>query len=484
MDTPRAPTRRRDVLRAGGAALALPVVGAATAQESVGGYAPVGRYDVADAKETVVSDDGETAYVALTDGYGIVDLSTPSNPEPLAIRRNLVPEGESEPLRQIYDVKLDGDRLVVAGPAQRARLSGFFVVDVSTPSQPERLDFYETDYAIHNCFFRDGYVYLTGNGAGEGHPMVVVDTDLMVEVGRWSLRDRDQEWIDVPRGRRTLHDIYVQGDRAYLAYWDAGTWVVDVSDPSDPAFVTRFGDYSLEELLGASSGLGGLEPPGNSHYVQPNDDGSVVAVGGESWDVNDDDSGGPSGIDFWDVSDTDSPERLATIDPEESQSNAYNGGTWTTSHNFDWEGDRLYTSWYSGGVKLFDVSDPENPEQLSWWRRPEETSFWTAQCAVQGDFFVATSLGTGLQNTGVAGLFTFPDEAGEQEDAPPLVPEESSVTTTDTAAGNESDPDGGENGTDGGEDSDGGGLSGFGVGAALAGVGLGALRYRRNDNDS
>jgi hypothetical protein len=283
--------------------------------------------------------------------------------------------------------------------------------------------------------------------------------------------------------RRQTHDLYVQDDRVYVALWDTGTWILDVSDPSNPEFVTRFGDHSMEELTGAGSQAAGLEPPGNSHYVQPNDDGSVVAVGKEAWDANNSGSGGPGGIHFWDVSDPSSPEEIAAIEPNEADNNAYDGGTWTTSHNFDWDGDRLYTSWYQDGVKLFDVSDPANPERLSWWRQPEETSFWTAQCAVQGDFFVATSLGTSLQNTDVAGLFTFPDEAGEQENPPSLVPEDpSTMTTTATDDGTES---GGENGTDGGDDgdSDGGALAGFGVGAALAGLGLGALRYRGDDSD-
>ena len=482
MDDPRGSTLRRDVLKASGAAFALPTVGrVATAQE--GGYAPLGSADLPGAKELVVGEDGRTAYVALTDGYATVDLSTPGAPEPMAVERGLVPEGETDALGQIYDVKQDGDRLIVAGPANGTGrgTSGFFAVDVSEPSDPAVDGFYATDFAIHNCFLRDGYAYLTAND-GRGNPMVVVDVDAGAEVARWSLLDRDEAWGDVPPGRRTLHDLYVQGDRAYLAYWDAGTWLLDVSDPTVPAFVARFGDHTLAELRESSSRSASMEPPGNAHYVQPSDDGSVVAVGGESWDVGDSGSGGPSGIDLWDLSDPSSPERLSTIEPEPAATNSYGGDTWTTSHNFDFAGDRLYTSWYNAGVKLYDVSDPAEPEELAWWLEPDETSFWTACRGVDGDFFVASSLGPSLREPNRAGVYTFPDEPGEQSARPSLT-EATSGETSATADATTAAPTGGGNESDGGDgsgDSDGGGMPGFGVGAALAGLGLGLRRLRRD----
>jgi hypothetical protein len=513
MESPHGPTvLRRSVLKATGAAglaAAVPAASAASSAMQEDGYGPVGRYDIAGAKELVTSDDGTTAYVALTDGFAVFDLSDPSSPELLVEERGLVPDGDSDPLEQIYDVKQDGDRMIVVGPANSGQVSGFFTVDVGAPADAAVEGFYATEFPIHNSYLDGRYAYLTGND-GRGNPMVVVDVESQQEVGRWSQVDYDSGYAEVPTGRRSLHDIYVQDDRAYLAHWDSGTWVLDVSDPSDPQYVTHFSDYELSELRESdsqlagsnpaswesdsrSSQLAGFEPEGNDHYVQPNGDGTVVATGGESWDINDDGSGGPSGIDLWDVSDPESPEKLATIEPEESESNAYRGGTWTTSHNFDWVGDRLYTSWYNGGVKLYDVSDPANPEELAWWRQPDETSFWTAQAAVEGEFFAATSLGTGLQNQDAAAVFTFPDEAGDQSDPPSLAEDGSGSETTTTAmddtttmddgtttADDGEDGDGGSDDGGSDDDSDGGGMPGFGIGAALAGLGLGLRRLRRD----
>ncbi|MFC7044491.1 hypothetical protein ACFQH6_02900 [Halobacteriaceae archaeon GCM10025711] len=107
--------RRRDVLRGAAGALALPFVARGAAHP--GPYRPLGSVPVDGAKEVVVGDDARTAYVATTDGFATVDLSTSSDPTVLAERRDLLGDREDGPLRQIYDVKVAGDRLVVAGPA-------------------------------------------------------------------------------------------------------------------------------------------------------------------------------------------------------------------------------------------------------------------------------------------------------------------------------------------------------------------------------
>ena len=81
----------------------------------------------------------------------------------------------------------------------------------------------------------------------------------------------------------------------------------------------------------------------------------------------------------------------------------------TTPHNMDLRGDRLYTSWYDGGVKIHDVSDPGRPELLAWWRAPRRWSFWTAQYATD-EFFVASSHTRG-HYTHDGAPFAFPNRA-------------------------------------------------------------------------
>ncbi|WP_435151459.1 LVIVD repeat-containing protein [Haladaptatus sp. DFWS20] len=445
--------RRRQFLRAaavGGGSATLLASGGVTAQEP---YQPLGDVAIENAKEAVVGDDGKTVFVAATNGFATVDISNPANPTVLAERRDLLANRDDGPMTQIWDVKQDGDRLLVAGPANPVSgevVHGFLLYDVSDPSKPKRMAFHETEYPIHNAMFVDGIAYLTGND-GEGNPLVMVDTsnDKPKEVGRWSITQYDSAWSEVDSWVRSLHDVWVQDGTAYLAMWDAGTWLVDVSNPKQPSHVAHFGGQPLDKLAsipddGEQDAVLGL--PGNDHYVRANEDGSLVVVNKEAWDTDSAGGNGPGGMELWDLSNPDNPKRLSEIYAPQSADPTYDlqlpsllpigvasahgkchdctggGGTdgqWTTSHNFDIVGDRLYTSWYQGGVKLFDISDPTKPKELAWWRKPQKTAFWTSQ-HVSDDFFVASSMGR--HDDGKGGLYTFPNRAGKQANPPKLTP--------------------------------------------------------------
>ncbi|MFC6731574.1 LVIVD repeat-containing protein [Haladaptatus sp. DYSN1] len=494
--------RRRQVLKAAAAGAALPAFGrSVSAQAADESYTPLGTLDLARAKEVVVSADGETAFLALTDGFATVDVSDPANPAVLTEKRGLLGDVDGGPLRNIYDVKVDGDTLLVAGPANptaEENINAFILYDVSDPANPSRRAVHETDFFHHNVFVEGEYAYFGDNEHAqdeENRRNELVFFDISgepEEVGRWSVVDAEEGWADVGVGVWTLHDLYVQDSIAYLVFWDAGTWMVDVSDPANPESLGSVRSPDPEELSQLTNDQLNqmiFEPPGNDHYVTVNDDATVMGVGGESWDVDtSDDSGGPSGIELFDISDMANPEPLAMLEPPEVDDASFQG-TWTTSHNFDIVGDRLYSSWYQGGVKIHDISDPANPEELAWWREPTQTSFWTAQLAVPGEFFVATSHENPAVSNGASGaaLYTFPDRAGEQENPPSLTgtptqtattaPTQTTSTQTTTAAPTTtatSTPEPTTTETTG---------PGFGVPAAVAGVGLGAWRYLHRERN-
>ena len=484
--------RRRDVLRAAGGTFALGTVGTvpSAANASQESYGPLGSISIDGATEAVVGDEGSVAYVAATTGFATVDISTPSEPEILAEQRDILADRETGPLSTIHDVKVEGDRLVVAGPANAKQdaLSGFALYDVSDPASPELLAFHETDYPLHNCFVRDGIVYLTANDT-DRNPLVMVDVsgDEPEEVGRWSILDHDEAWGEVDWFLRVLHDVWVQDGIAYLAQWDAGTWIVDVSDPANPEFVSNIRADRREALaqLDEQEAINteAIEPPGNDHYTQVSEDGTLLAIGMESWDRGStEDVGGPSGIELWDISDPGSPERRSRIEPPPTLEPTI-GGVWTTSHNFELAGDRLYSAWYQGGVKIFDVSDPANPEELIWWRDPEQAAFWTARLAIPSTgeddgFFVASSYG--VSNGIEEGLFTFPDRAGQQADPPSLTDTEEAGATANGTGTPTGTPVGaarpGETATDTATTTASDGQPGFGFAVGLAGLAGGAWK--------
>lgn len=404
-------------------------------------FEPLGRVEIPESAETVVAEDGQTAYVATQDGFTVVDLTDPASPAVIAEITGVLADRETGPLANIQDVKVDGDRLLIAGPANPQRdeqLQGIAVYDVSTPSDPQRVLFHETDYPIHNGVLDDGVAYLTGTtrtGGGDIHIVDVSDDEAapLASVQGPALSD---SWEDVTLGfLGTPHDVWVNNETLYVPRWDAGTWLIDVGDPATPELLGHIEGLSVEEYTAertrSETRTQFIEPPGNHHYVQSSPDGSLLAIGVEAWNTNaNDDTGGPGGITLWDVSSPADPTKLSTITPPDAYLTTRDG-YWTTSHNFDIRGDRLYTSWYQGGVKLYDISDPANPEQLAWWRNPDQAAFWSAASASE-EFFVG-GLVSGypqLETTG-SGLYTFPNRPGEQPN-PPSLTETPTPVPTDT----------------------------------------------------
>lgn len=418
--------RRRALLRAAGlaaglgstSALASGGLGRARAQE--GAFAPLGTLTVPGTKEGVVTPNGRYAFLAVTDGFAVVDLADPTSPELVFENRSPLEDDEKGPLRMIYDVKHDpaSDLLAVVGPANPIAgdpLQGAVTYDVSDPASPSQVAFYETPFFNHNCDVEDGTVYLCGND-GERNALVAVDGETGERLGSWSIVSVDERWQRVRSGNWVLHDVSVHDGVAYLAHWDAGTWMVDVSDPTEPSLLGKVRGRGPEVFLDMADDVArreNLEPPGNDHFSTcgPED---VVGISVESWDAGGPE-GGPGSVYLYDVSDPAEATQLAEITPPPTDDPDY-GGTWTTSHNFEFSGDHLFTSWYAGGVKIHDVSDPSRPVELAHWRDDDAAWFWTAQAATS-DFFVATSLGRRQSDTsGVsrrAGVYTFPVVAVE-----------------------------------------------------------------------
>jgi hypothetical protein len=397
--------------------------------ETPTGDGPLGFLALSAAYETVTSPDGHTAYVATGDGVAVVDVVAPTRPRLLATRTDLLGETDAGPISRVQDLAVSGTRLLVAGPAHATEgARGLVVFDVSDRQNPTRTGAVQVETTIHNCDFDGRYAYLTGNGR-EGNPLLVVDTRTGEEAGTWRLTDADGRWADVPATLRPLHDVWVQDGRAYLAYWDAGTWIVDVSDPTTPELLSRVRGRSPDELAAvADPGTERSEPPGNDHFVTVDEDAALLGVGAESWDLEGDDSGGPSGIALYDITAPSAPTHLATIGPPPT-SDPTPGGVLTTAHNFELVDDRCYSAWYNGGVRVHDLSDPANPREIAGWRDADDTAFWTAQRA--SDCFVATSTNAVGGAAVQPGLYTFPDPA---DAATPTATEPAGTASADQAA--------------------------------------------------
>lgn len=401
--------------------------------ETLPAVEPAGRLALDGVTEAVVDSDGETVYCALGDGFAVVDASNPFDPTVVFVERDLEASAADgkQPMTAIRDVKVSGDRLLVAGPTAQPRflsqsLQGFFLYDVGDPASPERVAFHETGFGPHNSFVDGDHVYLTGSGEFD-EPIVVYDVadDDPEEVARWSPADADDAWSRVPTLLRNCHDVYVQAGVLYAAYWDAGTWLVDVADPAAPTALAHLGGHDPGYLAGVDPLAGEFEElPGNSHSVQPNADGSAVFVGKEAVEdprtIHD---GGPGGVELWDANGA-APTLACVLRPPRPHPNV-SRGRWT-AHNFGVRRDRLYTSWHGGGVRVYDVAAVDEPLLLGEWRDPERTWFWTAVPLERG--FVATSYldpaySLGAQRRGEgAHLYVFPEPSAADAVPAPTMP--------------------------------------------------------------
>jgi len=253
---------RRTFLRGVSATLGVAAVGTGAAGETEG-LRLFAEQPVPGALEAVTQ--GRYAYVATGDGMTVVDWSSPGRPE-RAARVDASP-----PASGILDVKVDGD---VASMAHNGG-PGVTLVDVADPAEAQEAALYDAGAHVHNNFVADNLVYVGVNESGDSpfsrdrvEILEASDPYDPTKVGEWRLAEAYPDyaggWVN------PLHDLYVQGDRAYLAHWDAGTVVLDVSDPTAPEALTRFGgdpraddppaddEFPLERCLTKS---------GNVHFV-------------------------------------------------------------------------------------------------------------------------------------------------------------------------------------------------------------------------
>lgn len=385
--------RRRQFVGALAASATLPVVGArpGTATQSTS-LSPESVTPVPGAAEVGVGEDGTTVYAAAHDALVVMDYADPSNPTEQA---RLVMSIEGQRLSGIQDVSVAGDRALVAGPPGRTQhdeASGAALVDVSDPANPEQVAEFPRSHAVHNVYLDGNTAYMTGTGL-YGAPVLVFDVsdDGTEQVADWRVFEALPGWEEVSDSSfYSCHDIYVQDDRAYVAYWDAGTLLLDVSDPADPHAVAKVGGIDPTSIRDPAP-FEALELPGNSHYARPAPDGDLLAVGREAFDFSESDDhdeyDAPGGIALFDLT-GETPAYVTSLKPPTVETAEGDPNT-STAHNFGFRGRTLYTSWYTSGIHVYDVSDPASPLKLGEWSNPGETSFWTARALEEG--FVASS---------------------------------------------------------------------------------------------
>lgn len=175
---------------------------------------------------------------------------------------------------------------------------------------------------------------------------------------------------------RKIHDITVGGDFLYLARrrscfvvavvngenvsaCDGGiTQILDISNPASPQYSGNYyipSRWNTQNLVTIGGDLVYEEITKNSpnHSGWPSDDGNVLYMSGEA-------KGSP--LQVVDISDPSDCELIKNIYPSD-----INLDPNAMIHNQVVHGDYLYVSWYTEGLTLFNIKDPQNPILIGRW---------------------------------------------------------------------------------------------------------------------
>lgn len=314
---------------------------------------------------------GDHAYIGHLGEYGVgtsvVDISDPS--EPTLVTQVPVPEYTHSHKAQVL-----GDTLIVNheqyGRGGRGR-TGLKVFDVSQPQDPKEIGFLPmTGKGVHRTiFWEEPYAFVSGSEEGWREQFFMVvdlsDPSRPKEVSRWWLPGQWEAGGEpnmAPAGRRHwFHHALVRNDRAYCGWWDAGLVILDVEDLENPKFVSRL-DFGLDVSSGTHTAL---PLPGRDVVIVTDE---CVPADHNRHRVNQ----------VWvvDVSDETEPKVLSNFPVpagnwcERCQQRTNDGHF--GPHNLHEmkpgsliDPNTVYATYFNGGVRVFDVSDPSHPTEFA-----------------------------------------------------------------------------------------------------------------------
>jgi hypothetical protein len=267
--------------------------------------------------------------------------------------------------------------------ATQAR-SGVRIFDVSNPTEPDELAYYEAGgIGVHRSWWNGGqYAYLAAGTAAPGIWMHgVPDMTRILTILDVSDPKNPQNvsdfWLPEQKGEdpqpgegETLyvHEPVVEGDRAYVAYWDGGFAILDISDKTSPQLITHV--RTFPELS-----------DGNTHTCVPLPERNLLVVAEEN--TANFGGEGPKKIWIYDISDEEKPEVVSQLPtPTPSSKEPYETylerGERFGPHcinqnhvNHLRTADKVYATYCNAGLRIFDISDASNPREQAFFVPPD-----------------------------------------------------------------------------------------------------------------
>jgi hypothetical protein len=319
------------------------------------------------------------AHESAPTNFTAVDVSDPRKPR-MILQTEL-------PHRQVRSNSLEvcGDIMAVAYQTSQVGLkpAGFELFDISTPEKPKSISMFDCSgphsRGAHQVWFVDGEFVHFSAGAPDFEPTNPKDDQIYrivdvrnparpTEVGRWWLPGTRKGDNVAPPKRHPKFDSGVRvhntnvyparPDRAYLGYIDGGVFILDISDKGHPKVVSAWNPH----------------PPHNgfSHTAMPLFDRDLLIVSDEC--VNDNGRDWPKLTWVVDMRKEDNLVPIATLPLPPVERFAPKGGRYG-SHNLHENrpgpscrsSTRVYGTYFSGGVRVHDISDPFQPKEIAYY---------------------------------------------------------------------------------------------------------------------
>lgn len=320
---------------------------------------------------------GDGSQISIVDGYAyighmgmhdvgtsVVDISDPTNPQ-------LVTQIKRPPYTMSHKTQIMGNLLLVnhqrsrfeAGP-DGSWSAGLAIYDISDHQEPKKIGFYEAPGAgIHRTGVdgeRYAFVSRTDDGfIGRFLAIIdLVDPTNPTEVGRFWLPGQHAAagekpaWDPSVRNVKLHHGLPVD-DRLYCGWGDGGFVSVDISDKTSPRLVSHL-DFGSE----SSDTHTALKVPGRDLVLVV--DEVLKKTIGQRRDVR-----------VVDVSDEKNPLVISVLPPP-PDSDLVSGARFGPHNLHEMRtgtfisSDVFYLTYFAGGLRVYDVSDAQNPVETAW----------------------------------------------------------------------------------------------------------------------
>jgi hypothetical protein len=165
------------------------------------------------------------------------------------------------------------------------------------------------------------------------------------------------------------------GDRLYVPLWGGGFSIVDITDLRKPHAISHF-DYHPTYSWPTHTAL----PVGHK-------------ILGRDWLVVFDEAVGgnmrpPAFMWIFDITDETKPVPVATFQVSEKERQRLGEGRFGAHQPHEYVGpdNLVYAAWFSGGLRVIDISNPYRPEEVAFYVAKPAPGFRSAQT---NDVFVA-----------------------------------------------------------------------------------------------